>query len=1018
MVALGIKESVSGKKFPLHDDGDEVRVCGGKGAVYLSGHKVALRCCAKATIVVTRKLKQSVLRQGDVGLLDVRDVFYANGTLTKYEVIDVDGTHKLTLDTGAATLAQPTQTPATSQTIRPAGSLVAASSPPSATTTTPSPPSLPSPPAATSTASTVTTVAGIRVQATRLDGATSRYFKPPPTTGTSLYATQSERQRSPQDVADPKVAIATDSPPTKKRLRKQVVVDDEFSDAEEEEKHKRDEDNLTPVKPRRSKKARVIVESDAEEEDDNDNDDVEVVDVSSDVSSPAEEDDVYVRDLKRKQEQTGSVSSTWMESFGRGERIKVSADDGWYSVRDRRDGASKKSSGGRTRRVLRDFDDDEDDVDASVNTRSHDEVGQLLHECERIAQKLQRSIKSWSGSSSNKQDEEANPETHVALSQIDADVGGRVVQQSDIPDISEKLVLKPYQVVGLNWLLLLCDNGVSGVLADEMGLGKTVQTVSFILLLDALAKKRNEAKYGGPHIVVVPASVLSNWKREFAWIAPTLRIITYHGSKDDRIDLQESLTQDDFDIMLTTYTYFERDSCQDDRNFLRSFKFGYMILDEGHSIKNSKTSRFKRISAMRARFRLVLSGTPIQNNLNELLALLSFLMPKMFDHGSDELLTFFDGTEEKKCAKVRKILAPFVLRREKKYVLSQLVPKTVSVEMLKLHESQRKAYNDLVESVIKQKEKQAARKAEEKEIKKKNKSKFDRQVQRLLGVSELVDTKNKDTSSSDSAIFTQLRKAANHPVLLRNHYVSDEVLDTMSRALHRADAFGNQCSIAMVRKELESYSDFELHDLCVQYSANEELRKLQLPMDILLDSAKFIYLRKLLPKLKAEGHRVLIFSQWTKLLDLLEVLMGTMDYRYLRLDGSTDVAERQGLIDSYNQDTNLFVFLLSTRAGGLGINLTAADTVILHDLDFNPTNDEQACDRCHRIGQTKPVSIYKLVSEDTVDHDIFKLGKAKTQLNNAVLGKLNAHAGVDTKSPKNVTVEMMLASVLSSYKKQ
>ncbi|POM65468.1 ATP-dependent helicase [Phytophthora palmivora] len=590
----------------------------------------------------------------------------------------------------------------------------------------------------------------------------------------------------------------------------------------------------------------------------------------------------------------------------------------------------------------------------------------------------------------------------------------RVVTQADIPNICETLELKPYQVVGVNWLLLLHENKVSGVLADEMGLGKTVQTISFLLLLKSLEQSDKSAV--GPHLVVVPASVLNNWTREFSWIAPKLRIVTYHGSKDHRRELEDTLDSDDFDIMLTTYAYFERDTCQEERTFLRSFQFGYMILDEGHSIKNSNTSRFKRITALRARTRLVLSGTPIQNKLNELLTMLSFLMPRMFDHGSDELLSFFDGNEQKKCEKVRKILAPFILRREKKYVLSQLVPKTVSIELIKVGEDQRTAYTGLLESVIKRREAQAARKKAAKE-RKKNKGKehkADRQLRELMG-SYAAPPGGEPSAMS---IFTQLRKAANHPVLLRRHFVSDEVLETLSRCLHRAEAFGNQCSMSRVRQELESYSDFELHDLCVQYEAIEELRQLQLPMESLLASAKFDYLRKLLPKLQKEGHRVLIFSQWTKLLDLLEVLMSHMEYRYLRLDGSTDVQERQGLIDTYNEDKNIFVFLLSTRAGGLGINLTAADTVILHDLDFNPTADEQACDRCHRIGQTKPVSIYKLVSENTVDHDIYKLGESKTDLNHKILDKLNAHGDGKKKGKKSnvVTVEMLLASVISDYK--
>ncbi|KAF1321071.1 Atp-dependent helicase, partial [Globisporangium splendens] len=1030
-MALGVKESVSGKKYALAANGDEVRVCGGKGAVYLSGPKVALRCCSKTSIVATKKMKQSVLRQGDVTLLELRDVFYANGTLTKYEVIDIDiaATNKVTLSAASGPVLGPSF-------VKPATRATKAPTPQVNGT-------------ATKLVSSYFTKPAAAVE-TNADASSAQKGpqkgQPPPKAdpATVISLLSPVKQASPTDVSELSATRSSDdvqTSATKKRMASIAIVDDDFSNDSDAV----DEEEIAPTKPR-VKKTRVIIESDGEDDDNEDGggDDDKAVDVTmdSDVDSPME-DDVFVHELKLKQEKDGVTpkAANWMAEFGRKQREKQkssssSPSDGWHSISDLKE--KRKQPKPATQKVRRGKsqarDDGEDDSEEDHHTRTHDEVGQLLRDCERIAEKLRKSIKSWSGnptasvSPNAENDDGAAEEDHVSIATInstDGSAGGRrVVTQDDIPNICETLVLNPYQVVGVNWLLLLCENSVSGVLADEMGLGKTVQTISFLLLLDHLSKTKQSRVCGGPHLVVVPASVLNNWKREFAWIAPTLRIVVYHGAKEDRLDIQESLASDEFDVLLTTYTYFERDSCQDDRNFLRSFHFGYMILDEGHSIKNSKTSRFKRISAMRSRNRLVLSGTPIQNNLNELLALLSFLMPRMFDHGSDELLMFFDGNEQKKSAKVRKILAPFILRREKKYVLSQLVPKTVHVEMLQPGETQLKVYTDLIESVIKQKESDAARKQEEKERKKNSKTKFDRQVQILMGLSDTSNAKSKGSNdaANDSAIFTQLRKAANHPVLLRNHYVSDEVLSTMSRCLHRAEAFGSQCSISMVRKELESYSDFELHDLCVQYAGNEELQKLQLPMETLLASAKFDYLRGLLPKLKAEGHRVLIFSQWTKLLDLLEVLMSHMDYRYMRLDGSTDVQERQGMIDTYNEDKGIFVFLLSTRAGGLGINLTAADTVILHDLDFNPTNDEQACDRCHRIGQTKPVSIYKLVSENTVDHDIFKLGEAKTQLNHAVLGKLNAHSDKSEKGAKKpsdtVTVEMMLSSVISNYKKQ
>lgn len=953
---------------------------------------------------------------GSSDALDDRsDTFYASGTLTKYEVVDQDAA-EAKAPAAAGLNVLPTRVPAIHL-----GATFSSSSSSSAK------------PAARAGAAAPRVVSG-------------------------FFAHRVAARASPTKVkAEAKPVVKDEAKTETKQDSKTKVV--ELSSEEEEEER-------APVRIRRNKSARAIIESDEEEEDEEEDEPQKPPRNGPD--SPAE-DDAFIHDL----EKNTTISTLPESASALGSRPRVSAARDWMEAYGRIGSSSKKQKTGRSgekwvtakrfksRQAMEDGDDD-GDSDEEQFSRSHDEVGNLLLECEDIAKKLRSSILDWSGNAQaevasvssspsnltdvSDEDRLHQPEEHVSIAEFapsaaSRSTGTRVVTQEDIPDLCPTLELKPYQVVGVNWLLLLNENNVSGVLADEMGLGKTVQTIAFLQLLESLSKKKTKGpKTSGPHLVVVPASVLNNWKREFKWIAPSLRVVVYHGPKNDRLELQDTLLRADsdgesalpFDIMLTTYSYFERDSCQEDRAFLRGFKFGYMILDEGHSIKNAKTSRFKRITAVRARTRLVLSGTPIQNNLNELLALLSFLMPRMFNHGSDELLSFFDGNEESKCAKVRRILAPFILRREKKYVLNQLVAKTIHTEMLQVSEKQRKAYQDLLETVIKQKDLVEARKREAKERKRRNKSKLDRQVRSLLGetfdVEGDVDDSTDTTVGSDSAIFTQLRKAANHPALLRLHYTCDKDLDTMTRCLHRAEAFGNQCSLAMVRKELESYSDFELHDLCVQYAGNEELRALQLPAEVLLASAKFQYLRSLLPKLHAEGHRILIFSQWTKLLDLLEVLMSHMDYRYLRLDGSTDVAERQGMIDTYNGDTEIFAFLLSTRAGGLGINLTAADTVILHDLDFNPTNDEQACDRCHRIGQTRPVSIYKLVSADTVDHEIYKLGETKTQLNHAVLGKLNAHAEEDGaitgkkpkkgKGPGGVTVEMMLASVISSYKKQ
>ncbi|KAI9921460.1 hypothetical protein PsorP6_000300 [Peronosclerospora sorghi] len=351
-------------------------------------------------------------------------------------------------------------------------------------------------------------------------------------------------------------------------------------------------------------------------------------------------------------------------------------------------------------------------------SRTHDEVGQLLQE-----------LRTWSGNATTSAssspstspvdatDEEGS--THMSLASIQ---GGdrRVVTQTDIPNIFSTLELKPYQVVGVNGLLLLYVNKVSGVLADEMGLGKTVQTIAFLLLLKLFETTDEHAV--GPHLVVVPDSVLNNWKRELSWIAPMLRVVTYHGAKDHRRAMEDTLTRDDFDIMLTT-------------------------------------------------------GTPIQNKLNELLTLLSFLMPRMFD-----------GSEAKS------ILAPFILRREKKYVLSHLVPKTLSVELIQVTDEQHKAYTNILESVIKRRELVATLKAAAKEEKKMKKSR-EHKCENLWARITCPWERNRPQCT----FFTQLRKTANHPVLLRRHFVSDQVLETMSRCLHRDEAFGTQCAPRLPR---------------------------------------------------------------------------------------------------------------------------------------------------------------------------------------------------------------------------
>ena len=525
---------------------------------------------------------------------------------------------------------------------------------------------------------------------------------------------------------------------------------------------------------------------------------------------------------------------------------------------------------------------------------------------------------------------------------------------------------------------------VNGVLADEMGLGKTCQTIAFLAWLKyarekgelgeeneivfktgdqledddgdddgdgILSDKENdvddreviqiddgdEQEYDRvsmrdkdkqkppetclPHLIVVPASVVSNWEREFETFAPNLHVVTYHGTMDEREEIQNELrryhpkTRDRsvpmIDVILTSITYFQKEK-SDDRDFLRKFQFDYMVIDEGHMLKNAKGLRYSNLDRFRTRHRLLLTGTPVQNSPKELMALLCFLMPLFsrkgngFDEsssndGGEAMLQHFVQLEENAASKdfhsseasayskLKQLFAPFVLRRKKQDVLSQILPpKIYQVERVDLDERARKVYDEIIADHLKAK-------------------------------------KNKTARATDH-LFTALRKAANHPLLLRSRYKTPEEMDHMAEWFHKCGAFrGEASSKERVASELEGFSDFEIHltalDLLEEYPHyRNELDRYVLSQDDLFCSAKFVKLRGLLPQLIADGHRILIFSVWTKLLDLLSCLVDTLNLNYRRMDGQTPVAERQNFIDEFNRDDSIKVFLLSTKACGLGIN--------------------------------------------------------------------------------------------------
>ncbi|XP_070819782.1 SWI/SNF-related matrix-associated actin-dependent regulator of chromatin subfamily A containing DEAD/H box 1A [Chaetodon trifascialis] len=503
--------------------------------------------------------------------------------------------------------------------------------------------------------------------------------------------------------------------------------------------------------------------------------------------------------------------------------------------------------------------------------------------------------------------------------------------------LNSKFQLKPYQLIGLKWLLLLHEHKLSGILADEMGLGKTIQAIAF---LSQLYQNGIE----GPHLITVPSSTLDNWVRELKLWCPSLKVLVYYGSMEDRRYLRHDILSGDVDFNVIVTTYNLAIGNDYDRSLFRKLSLKYAVFDEGHMLKNMNSLRYRHLLAINAEHRLLLTGTPLQNNLLELMSLLNFIMPSMFSSSTTQLSKMFSMKshedqsrfERDRISQAKLIMKPFILRRVKSEVLKQLPAKEEKVEFCSMSEKQQVLYQTLF---------------------KKLKSSTNGEKRELCNV------------------MMQLRKMANHPLLHRQYYTTEK-LKAMSKLMLKEPTHFD-ADAALIQEDMEVMSDFELHRLCQQYSS---ISSYQLETDLLLDSGKFHHLTELLASLKNKGDRVVLFSQFTMMLDIVEVLLKHLKHRYVRLDGSTPIADRIVLIDEFNTDPDIFVFLLSTRAGGLGINLTSANVVILHDIDCNPYNDKQAEDRCHRVGQTRTVQVIKLISKDSIEDCILQLSQKKLKL--------------------------------------
>lgn len=677
-------------------------------------------------------------------------------------------------------------------------------------------------------------------------------------------------------------------------------------------------------------------------------------------------------------------------------------------------------------------------------------------------------------------------------------------------------ILKEYQIKGLTWLANLYEQGINGILADEMGLGKTVQSIS---VMAYLAEVHN---IWGPFLVVAPASTLHNWQQEITKFVPEFKVLPYWGSNKDRKVLRKfwdrkqlRYTKDSpFHVLVTSYQLIVADA-----QYFNRIKWQYMILDEAQAIKSSSSSRWKSLLSMQCRNRLLLTGTPIQNSMQELWALLHFIMPTLFD-SHEEFSDWFSKDIESHATKNKElnenqlkrlhmILKPFMLRRVKKHVQQELGDKIEIDVYCSLTPRQKLLYR-LVKSQISIRDliergasgdDQASLMNLVMQFRKvcNHPDLFERQdVLSAYSFADFGDTNDflRETNdlnlaetarnpvslelpklfSSDSGIISipghgsnqslkkktlsmfrivddpaseyvksieafsgtpagEIVRAARRGMLERvledapqilqmnpksavpllngdvaENYLVDNYIRVFDPAFHeRVTAPPILLSIPDRYFHLTQQASFKPPTDLFPLTLNEEWRRYQAGVPIppislpengragyttisvpsmakfIADSGKLKKLDELLVQLKKDDHRVLVYFQMTKMMDLMEEYLTYRQYKYLRLDGSSKLGDRRDLVNDWQTRPDLFVFLLSTRAGGLGINLTAADTVVFFDSDWNPTIDSQAMDRAHRLGQTRQVTVYRLLVKGTIEERMRNRAKQKEQVQTVVM---------------------------------
>ncbi|KAF9593859.1 hypothetical protein IFM89_025650 [Coptis chinensis] len=707
--------------------------------------------------------------------------------------------------------------------------------------------------------------------------------------------------------------------------------------------------------------------------------------------------------------------------------------------------------------------------------------------------------------------------------------------------------LKEYQLKGLQWLVNCYEQGLNGILADEMGLGKTIQAMAF------LAHLSEEKNIWGPFLIVAPASVLNNWADEISRFCPDLKTLPYWGGLQERVILRKNINpkrlyrrEAGFHILITSYQLLVADE-----KYFRRVKWQYMVLDEAQAIKSSNSIRWKTLLSFNCRNRLLLTGTPIQNNMAEVVGLLHFIMPTLFDSHEQFNEWFSKGIEghaehggtlnEHQLNRLHAVLKPFMLRRVKKDVITEMTGKIEITVHCKLS-SRQQAFYRAIKNKISLAELFDGRRGHLNEKKILNLMNIVIQLRKVCNHPELFERNEGSTylyfgeipNSLLPAAFGELEEiyyaGSRNPITYEvpklvhqgfgpsagtlcsaceklfnvfspgNIYQSSVQLDKRSDECTTANrgsfgfsrlmdlsaeevaflargSFMDRLLFSVMRWDrqfLDEILDFVIEDegddfhyehldrgkflrkftfpgqinahcsnRSFAYRQIEELHHpwvkrlfigfartsefngpkepsvpphhliqeidselpvaepiLQLTYKIFGSSPPHLKLRSLR---KCSRLKITVCSslpKWLKMLNILEDYMNYRKYRYLRLDGSSTIMDRRDMVRDFQDRNDIFVFLLSTRAGGLGINLTAADTVIFYESDWNPTLDLQAMDRAHRLGQTKEVTVYRLICKETVEEKILQRASQKNTVQQLVM--TGGHVQGDLLAPEDV----------------